>query len=140
MSDRDTEIKLIDLEKIDTDGLNAIFSEYFIEGEVDPDGDILINRSSRVYVKADQEQQALRMYGFIQFKSNTDVESLTERIDLRNRASSIIKYSKMDKSIMAEYGIPLSGHIDHKLLIKTLEHIEREMAFIKIIVSSHSKG
>lgn len=142
MSEQDAEIKLINLEKIDNEELNSILSKYFIEGEIDSDGDIIIRRSSRIYVKVDKEQQALRIFSFIQLKSETNANSnaLKERIELRNRASSTIKYSIMEKSIMGEYGIYLSGYIDHKLLIKTLDKFESEMAFLKIIISAHSKG
>ena len=140
MIDDELDIKLINLDSTSPIKINKILSEYFMEGEIDEDGDILIKGNSRIYIRVDEEESAIRIFSFIHLSENIDRERVTKRVDLRNRASSTVKYTMMKNSVMVEYAILTFGHIDHKHLIKTIQHIEGEIALLKMILSEYEEG
>lgn len=131
MNEESMDINLISLENTDEDKLQKILSDYFIESKKDSDGDILISRTARIYIRVDKNAEALRLFNFTRLEGEFDDVKINEKISRINAASSILKYSKINKSIMIEYGIPLFGHIDHKHLIKAVQHMEDNIAYIK---------
>jgi len=142
MNDVISQKALIDLESTTIEEIKDILTDFLIDNVYDKDGDLLIKTKSRIYVKLDDEVKALRIFGFIHFDDSNGefIEKITKRTDLRNRASSTIKFAKMDRSVMLEYGIPLFGYIDHKHLVKTIQHVDEEMSLFRMTVSLFLEG
>lgn len=140
MTYADENLKLINLETINTEEINAILNGYFIGGNIDVDGDLLIGGPSRIYLNVDQEISILRFFCFVRLIDDWEKSAVTESLETINRASYAIKYSTMKTSIMVEYGIPLFGYIDHKHLIKVIHHMEGEVGNLKVALYNYIKG
>ncbi|MBA2928597.1 hypothetical protein G9Q86_08430 [Pseudomonas sp. CCUG 57209] len=140
MSEIDLSPKLINLESIETDDIRDILASYFIDGEIDNDGDLYIDSPARMYIKADKEFGILRFFSFVRLKDDWNETDLSIRLDSINRASFSVKYSTMKSSVMVEYGIPLFGYIDNKHLVKVVHHIEGEIELLKLRINEHIEG
>lgn len=137
MTENNPDIKLINLENITNERINKILNDYFMDSEMDDDGDVVVNKPTKIYITVDHELGNLRFMSFIQTKKDRDEQIILENIDARNAGSSSVKFSKMTNSILAEYGMPLFGHIDQKHLIKTINHIEERVSLFKFMMSEH---
>lgn len=140
MNEIDLNPKLINLESIETEDVRGILADYFIDGEVDGDGDLLVNTPARIYIKVDKEFNILRFFSFVRVKDGWEETDLSKKLDNINRASLTVKYSTMKSSAMVEYGIPLSGYIDHKHLVKVIHHIEGEIELLKLRINENIEG
>lgn len=127
-------VRLIDLEKAKTSDIWEVFSGYYIEGELASDGDIVIEESVNFYVKVDPSYSMLRFFCYFTLKSSRENPAFLEIMRTINGASSSVKYSLLKTSVMAEYGIPLFGYIDHKHLIKVVEHFGDEVETAKMML------
>jgi hypothetical protein len=134
MKEIDSKVRLIDLEKVETSEIRAILSDYYIDSELDAGGDVLIERSDKIYIKVDPLFKMLRFFCYMEFKGDMGNPVLLEEIDNVNSASSSVKFSTLSNSLMAEYGIPLFGFIDHKLLLKVIDHFDEELKTFKIVL------
>lgn len=140
MTEANTASKLIDLETIETDEIQKILNQYFIDSELDEDNDLIIDASVRIYVRPDKEAKILRLFSFLRTKENSTETELLTKLESINRVSYTVKYSNIKTTVMAEYGIPLHGHIDHKHLIKTIYHVDGEIKLLKIRASDYIEG
>lgn len=140
MNDDSTDINLINLESIDEKRIKKILDEYLIENRIDPDGDVLITKAVRIYIRTDRRIKVLRLFNFTRLKDDIDESETIKSISEINTASSVLKYSKVNNSIMTEYGFLLSGYIDKKILIKTIQHMEEEILHIKRLFSAQLEG
>jgi hypothetical protein len=130
MSEKDSKVRWIDLESIDTSDIYRILSDYYIDADLGSDGDVWVKYLETFYVKVDTTFQMLRFFSYVAVKNHENPD-LSKTLDDINGASSSVKYSTLTNSVMMEYGIPLSGHIDHKLLIKIVRHFGEEMKVLK---------
>lgn len=137
MAENNSDIALINLESLTSEKINEILNDYFIESEIDEDGDVVVNRPINIYIMVDKELGTLRFISFIHTKKDRDENIILKEIDARNSASSSVKYSKMANSILAEYGMPLFGHIDQKHLIKTINHVEEKVSLFNLMMSEY---
>lgn len=138
MTENDSKIRLIDLERVQTNDIRAILSNYYIDGLLDVDdkgdGDIVIERSVTFYGKVDANYEMLRFFCYMETKSNRTNPEFLDNLSNLNSASSSVKYSLLGTSVMAEYGIPLVGYIDHKHLLKVVDHFAKEIESLKILL------
>lgn len=139
MKEAESNVRLIDLEKVETSDIWAILSSYYVEGLLGQDedmvGDIVIQRSQRFYIKVDHRYKMLRLFSFMTTTVSLDNPEFLKILEDSNSASSSVKYSLLSNSVMAEYGIPLFGFIDHKHLLKVVEHFARKFKDLKVVLS-----
>lgn len=133
MKEIDSKVRLIDLETIQTSDICKILCDYYIDAELDGDGDVLIKQPEKFFLKVDPQFIMLRFFSFVTVQDQEDPEFLGLLDDV-NSASSSVKYSRVSNSVMMEYGIPLFGYIDHKHLIKLVSHFEEEMKTLKMVL------
>lgn len=131
----ESSVRLIDLENVQTSDIWKVLSDYYIEGELAADGDIVIERSVSFYVKVDPRYAMLRFFCYFTLRSSQANPKFLESMKTINGASSSVKYSLLNTSVMAEYGIPLFGCIDHKHLLKVVEHFSEEVETVKMVLS-----
>lgn len=133
MSEMGQDVRLINLEITDTDDIWRVFSSYYVESELDGGGDIVFEKSERIYAKVDRHFKMLRFFCYVEVNTleSPDFLKILENV---NAASSSVKYSLINESVMCEYGIPLSGHIDHKHLLRVLDHFDEEVKILKIVL------
>jgi hypothetical protein len=144
MIENDSKIRLIDLERIQTNDIRAILANYYVEGLLGEDDgadddDIVIQRSVTFYVKVDVTYTMLRFFCYMATEVAHDKPEFLEYLGNSNAASSSVKYSLLSSTVMAEYGIPLIGHIDHKHLLKVVEHFANEVKSFKMLLQDFLK-
>lgn len=123
------ESSFVNLESIDNEKVALILKSFSIDAFVADDGDVTINDHDNIYIKVDRDLGALRFFSYIRdYPSSNEVDKL---VGIFNGGSSTIKYQKMTQSIMIEYGILLSGHIDSKLLSSTTTHFINEIKLFR---------
>ncbi|MBI6695106.1 hypothetical protein YA0788_23565 [Pseudomonas corrugata] len=131
---------LINLESTNIQEIRTILSDHFINSSIDDESDLLIDGPGRIYLKVDREYGFLRFFCFVRLIKDWKTTEISTKLDIINKASFTIKYAAMTSSVMAEYGIPLSGHIDHKLLVNVIHHIQTEIAKLKIRLDDFVEG
>jgi len=144
MKETNSKVRLIDLEAVQTSDIWRILSDYYVQGLLseseDGAGDIVIERPERFYIKVDAHFGALRFFCYMVIKVEHDNAKFLESLSEANAASSSVKYSLLSNSVMAEYGIPLFGYIDHKHLLKTVEHFNEEINMLKLVLDDFLEG
>lgn len=136
----DTAVRLIDLEKVQTSDIWNVLSDYYVEGWLGKDGDVYIDRSITFYIRVDRRYSMLRFFCYFGLKTSQDDSGLSDDVKTLNGASSSVKYSVMSTAVVAEYGIPLFGCIDHKHLLKVVDHFDGEIKTASLVLRDFVEG
>ncbi len=120
--------QLVNLENLEKPTLLNVLDRYFIEYEIDGDGDIFLEKPTRLYLEINKEKGVLRMYGFIHYNDFPNSSYIPKFINKFNKNSYTLTYTLIsEKSILCEYHIFLLGSIDEKGLIKSIKRTESEI-------------
>lgn len=122
------------LEEITTEDIKLTLEKYLIPFTSDEDGDIFIEKPSRVYIEVNNEKEVVRFFSFIFIKDHPNKENIPNFVNKLNKSSYSLSYTMMRESILCEYRLFMAGSSDEKLIIKTIKRVESEVAEIKEVL------
>lgn len=122
----------LDLEKITREDITEVLEKYFMNYEIDDDGDILVKDPSRIYIETKEDSSVLRFYSFIHYKDYQNKELIPKLINKVNSVSYGTTYLIIkNDTILCEYDIFLFGEINERAIIKTIRKIGEDVLFLR---------
>jgi len=125
---------MINLKDITSELISLKLSKYFIENEVDDEGDIAISDTYRVYIRIMPEDKMLRFYSFISPEQVSGV--VEDKFDIFlnyiNGANYYVKFSKLKimdniSPLLCEHVMSIEGEVSDEFIIKTIRAIQKEI-------------